>query len=315
MTTSKNDLEKRLAQLKKEVMARGFDRHSSVLKNVSELPVELRSPAVTTLATGEVIQRIIIFPQQIQRGWHYVPKQALLFTNTDVIHLLASVWPDQEPKITYLKGCGLMHMTVTLILLYGFLEIVAQGDTSPTKLGMEFNTVDWYQLSQPLRQILQMTRAAPGALTDKTTYSPTAQQSFEELPLKFSNGVKIYGLLPGEELEDLVFQPGTWKRWLFLFRRPVSANTLLSLTSNYMVVIQEELGVAQGWIISYIPRNSIVGIQTRSRGAWNELTIQLKRGDQTVEYPLLLKSEAAQAWRVCWIQHDGQWKDLPIEAW
>jgi hypothetical protein len=80
-------------------------------------------------------------------------------------------------------------------------------------------------------------------------------------------------------------------------------------------VIQEELGVAQGWIISYIPRNSIVGIQNRSRGAWNELTIQLKRGDQTVEYPLLLKSEAAQAWRVCWIQHDGQWKDLPIEAW
>jgi len=43
--------------------------------------------------------------------------------------------------------------------------------------------------------------------------------------------VKIYGLLPGEELEELVFQAGTWKRWMYFLQRPISADILLSLTS------------------------------------------------------------------------------------
>lgn len=154
----------------------------------------------------------------------------------------------------------------------------------------------------------------PGAWTDEITSSPTAQQAVEKLTLKFSNGLRIYGLLPGEKLEDLVFQPGDWKRWLFLFRRPVLANTLLLLSSNYTVVIREELEVAQGWIISYIPRSSIVGIQNQPRSLWKELTVQLNRGDQTAEYKLRLTDEAAQAWREQWIQHGGQWQDLLDDA-
>jgi hypothetical protein len=200
-----------------------------------------------------------------------------------------------------------------LLLLYGYLEIVGQGPGAPTRLGMEFNTVAWYQLSPPLRQLLQATRVTPGTPTGKVAYSPGAQRAFDGLPLKFSNGVKIYGLLPGEELEELVFQPGSWKRWLLVFRRPVSANTLLLLTSSYVVVIQEELEVAQGWIISYIPRNNIAGMQNQPRGPWHELTIQLKRGDQSVDYKLTLKSEAIETWRRQWLQHGGQWQDCPGE--
>jgi hypothetical protein len=314
MTTSREALEKRLAQLKKEVLARGFERHPSVLKNVPDLPTEFQSPAVTRLAAGEAIQTIIFFPPQIQRGWQYVPKQALLFTPTGVIHLLASVWPDQEPQVTYLKSRGLMYMKVTLLLLYGFLEIVAQGHDSPARLSMEFNAVFWDLLSPPFRNLLQTTEATPAAPVGESTYSPRVQQAREKLPLKFSNGIRIHGLLPGEELEELIFQPGTWKRWLLLFRKPISADTLLLLTSNYMVVIQEELGVGQGWIISYLPRNSIAGIQNQTRNLWNELTIQLQRDEQTAEYKLLLKSEVAQAWRERWIQHGGQWQDTPDEA-
>lgn len=315
MTTSEEDLEERLAQLKREVPTRGFERHPWVLKNISDLPTELQSPAVVSLAAAEAIHAIIVFPPQIHRGWHYVPKQALLFAPMDVIHVQASIWPDQEPQTTYLKGSGLMYRKATLLLLYGFLEIVAQGHTSPTRLGMEFNTVAWYRLSPPLRQLLLATRATPGAPIDEPTYAPGVQQAFERLPLKFSNGVKIYGLLPGEELEELVFQPGTWKRWLLLFRRPVSANTLLSLTSNYVMVIQEELDVELGWIISYIPRSSIAGMQSQPRDQWSELTVQLKRGDQTAECKLLLEGEAVQAWRARWMEYGGQWEDLPEEVW
>jgi hypothetical protein len=311
MNRSTDDQKRRLAELKKDVPGRGLERHPSILKNLSELPPELRSPAVMDLEACEAIQTVIAFPPQIQRGWEYVPKQALLFTPTGVIHLLSSIWPDQEPEITSLKGCGLMYMKVTLLLLYGCLEIVAQGQGSPTRVAMEFNTVAWNYLSRPLRQVLKSTEGLSDTPPDKTGYSRTMGPALENLPVKFSNGVKIYGLLPGEELQELVFQPGTWKRWLYFFRRPISANTLLLLTSHYMVVIKEELKVAQGWIISYIPRNNITGIQNQPSGLWNELSVQLKREHQSVNYKLTLENQAVEAWRGQWVQHGGVWEDLP----
>ncbi|RPJ25541.1 MAG: hypothetical protein EHM33_14260 [Chloroflexi bacterium] len=312
MDRSTDDQEKRLTELKKEVLKRGFDRYSSRLKNVSELPIELQSSAVTVRDSHETIQTILVFPPQIQRGWHYVPKQALLFTATGVTHLLASIWPDKEPQVTPLKGCDLMYMKVALLLLYGFLEIVAQGESEPVRLGMEFNTVDWYRLSPPLQCFLEATKVTSDlTLQPADTSSLVTQRAFEELPLKFSNGLRIYGLLPGEKLEEFVFQTATWKRWLYFFQRPVSANTLLSLTSNYMVVIQEELKVKQGWIISYIPRNSITGIQNQPCGLWNELSVRLAQESQSIDYKLKLKSEAVEVWRRQWVQHGGVWEDLP----
>jgi hypothetical protein len=310
---STTDRDKRLAELKKQVLKRGFDRHASILKHVSELPFELQSPAVSTLAARACIQEIILFPQQIQRGWHYVPKQALLFTPTDAIHLVASIWPDEGPQLTCVCGCGLMYLKVTLVLLYGFLEMVAHGQDSTVRLGMEFNAVAWSYLSTPLRKLVQATQPQVRStlFESQVAYSPILKQALEKLPLKFSNGLKIYGLLPGEDLEEFVFQPRTWSPWLYFFRRPVSANALLLLTTNYLVVIEEELQVEQGWILSYIPRNTITEIQSRSYGTWNEISVQLKRGDQAAEYKLMLMNEFAEAWHTLWTQHGGKWQALP----
>ena len=312
MATYKPDTEKLLTQLRQQVPTRGIERHLAILRNVSDLSTDLQSPFVAKLGSDQSLQTIIAFPPQIQRGWHYVPKQALLFTPTDFFHLLASIWPDQEPQITHIKGCGLMYMKASLLLLYGYLEIVSEGETTPARLGMEFNTVGWNQLSRPLRQLLQTTIAAPRRATSRTC-SPAARPALDKLPLKFSNGVVLYGLLPGEEMQDLVFQPGTWRlKWRF-FKQPITANTLLLLTSNFVVLIQEELKVAQGWIVTYIPRDGIVGIRNQPRGLWNELAIQLKRGGQTAEFKVLLESQAAQVWRAQWIEHGGQWQDLAGE--
>jgi hypothetical protein len=194
--------------------------------------------------------------------------------------------------------------------LYGSLEIVAQGENAPIQLGMEFNTVSWHYLSAPLERFLQTTKTTPDTPEDKTN-PLTTQQALERLPLKFSNGLQIYGLLPGEELEEVIFQADTWKRWMYFFRKPVSANTMLLLTSHYMVVITEEMYVKQGWIISYIPRSSIAGMQNRACGLWNELSVQLKGRDQSLNYKLMLKSETVEAWRRQWIQRGCQWQDMP----
>jgi hypothetical protein len=245
MNTSTNDLEKRLAQLKRKVPTRGLERHPSIFRNISDLPAELQSPTVSSIAASEDIQDIISFPQQIHRGHHYVPKQALLFTSTDIIHVVASIWPDQEPEVTYLRGRGLLYIKVTLILLYGYLEIVAQGNTSPARLGVEFNTVAWEQLSRPVRKLLQAAIGAPVTTTGKIIFSQTAQVAVDRLPLKFFNGIRIYGVLPGEELENLVFQPGTWERWLHFFQRPSLANTFTTYAKR--LTFEKKAGNVPAW--------------------------------------------------------------------
>jgi hypothetical protein len=311
MSHSTRANEKRIAELKKEVTQRGFNRHAFRLNSICELPADLQASTVAVLADREAIQNIIVFPQQIQRGWHYVPKQALLFTATGVIHLLASIWPEEEPQITCLNGCGLMYLKATLLLLYGYLEIVAQDQDVPIRLGMEFNTVSWSVISAPLRQFLGVSKTEFHIPVDQIAYSKNARQSFERLPFKFSNGVQLYGLLPGEELEELVFQEGIWKPRLYFLRQRITADTLLMLTSNYMVVIQEDLMVRQGWIITYIPRNGVCSIQSQDYGSWKELSIRLKRQDQTAECKLLLAGQAVDTWRLQWIAHGGRWQYFP----
>ena len=310
MTETDTDLNKRVTFLKREVLARGFDRHPSLLKSITDLPAELKSPAVTALAENEPIQKIIFFPQQIQRGWSYVPKQALIFTNSGVIHILASIWPDEEPQVTRLGKADLMYLKVTLILLYGFLEIIAVGHSSPVQLGVEFNAVYWDLFAPWLRGLLKAPddRSAPGK--DDFTFSPTLKQEIEALPLKFSNGLRIHGMLPGENLEEIVFQPGTWKRRLLFFRKQVAADTLILLTTNFMVILQEEVGVKQGWIVSYLRRESIQGILEQPHELWSELTIMLKLSDQAADYALLLPIEAARKWRAVWEKHGGSWQEI-----
>ena len=299
---------KRLAQLKKETTKRDFDRHVSVLQDVAGLPPELQSPAVTKQVAGVAIQTILSFPPQVHRGWEYIPRQGLLFTPTGIIHLLASIWPGEGPEITRLDGGDLLYMKATLLLLYGCLEIVARGDGQLTHLRMEFDTVAWSYLCQPLWQLLLNAKGPPETARRKMLFPLNVQQAYKPLPLKFANGVKIYGLLPGEQLEELVFQPGTWKRHLIFLRQPVTANTLLLLTSHYMVVIQEEPKVRQGWILSYIPRACIHTIGAQPGESHHELIVGLKRGEQTAEYKLALVKETIEAWQEAWARHGGPWQ-------
>jgi hypothetical protein len=310
MTTGGADLEKRLSLLKREVLARGFDRHPSILKSTADLPTELQSEEARKLAESDGVQKIIFFPQQIQRGWSYIPKQALIFTNNGIIHLLASIWPGEEPQVTRLESSSLMYLKATLILLYGFLEIASGGQGSPTQLGVEFNAVYWDLFAPALQRWITLSNALYFGGIDNAPVTPAIQAEIDELPLKFANGLRIHGLLPGENLEEIVFQPGTWKGTLVFFRKQVTADTLMLLTTNFWVILQEEVGVKQGWIVSYIRRDSIQGILEQGHDLWSELAIKLKRSDQTADYSLLLPIDAALKWRVLWEKHGGWWQEI-----
>lgn len=301
--------EKRLAELKQAVPRRGIDRHAYKLEAASDLPADLQSPALALLAGRAAMEPVIVFPPQIQRGWQYVPRQALLFTPTGLTHVLASIWPDQGPRVTFLDRGSLMYLKASLLLLYGYLEIVGRGQDAPIRIGVEFNTVAWGFLSSPVRQFLKADETASRVPIDPLAVSPDTRRALAELPLKFANGSKLYGLLPGEQLDALLFQTGVSNRWLDLLRQPVTADTLLLLTTHYLVVIQEDSRARQGWILSYFPRNCICEIRSRYYGLWRELSIQLERGGQSAICRLPLAPEAAEAWHRQWVQHGGQWQE------
>jgi hypothetical protein len=173
---------------------------------------------------------------------------------------------------------------------------------------VEFNAVFWDFLSLPIRKLLQIPETDLALSSSMQAIPQALQPEIEKLPLKFMNGLRIHGILPGETLENICFQPGSWERRMLVFRKLVTADTLLLLTSNYLVILQEELGVGQGWIVTYLRRNSISLIQNTPTKKWSEITINLQKEGQTTECNLLLTKGAAQRWREQWVQCGGKWQ-------
>ncbi len=317
MDKSPHTLQKRLAQLVKEMPTLGMKQYPSLLKSISDLPGELQSPAITALLTDQMIQTIIAFPAQIQNMRYYVPRQALLFTNTGVVHVMASIWPGQEPQVTLIKASGILYMRVRLLLLYGYLEVMAQESDLPIRIEVEFNTVAWEMLFPPLHRLLQATLPTATAHADRRANVLAAQKAMDTLSFKFNNGMRIYGFLPGEVLEELVFQPGvnrTWNIWPFRLRKQITADTVVSMTSNFVVALQEELEKWYGWILTYIPRNKIMSMQSWPKGLCDELALQLGQPENCTEYRISLGRDAIETWRGRWIQQGGQWQTLPFET-
>ena len=317
MNTSSQTIQKRLAQLVKEMPTLGMKQYPYSLKSVSDLPGELQSPTLTALLADQTIQTIIAIPPQIQNMRYYVPRQALLFNKTGVVHAKASIWPDQEPQVTLIKGSSILYMKVRLLLLYGFLEVVAQEGHSPVRIEVEFNTVAWEMLSQPLHRLLQTSLPEAIAQADIRANALAAQKAMEALSFKFNNGMRIYAFLPGEVLEELVFQPAvsrSWELWPFQFRKTFTADTVVSMTRNFVVALQEEPGKWYGWILTYIPRNKVIGMQSRPIGLYDEIAIQLGQPGNSTEYKIPLGKDAIETWRGRWIQQGGQWQTLPIET-
>jgi hypothetical protein len=309
MAKPKSKLEIRLAQLKKEVPTRGFERYPSLLRSVYELPVELQSSELTTNLSGRIFKTIIAFPPQIQHGWNYVPKQALLFTMDEVIHILASIWPDQPPQVTIVKNNSSLLVRLTLLLLYGFLEIVAQGEQTLVRINIEFNTVAWSILSGPLEQFLSSTVQHSKMPDENIIITPSIGNAILKLPYKFSNGYYLYGKLPNEALLGLAFQPIAHSRWWIFDRRAKLVNSLLLLTSNFFIVMQEDVRVKLGWIISFIPRSNILLMRNNHSSQWNELTIHIERNGQQLEQQVTLKNEITLQWAEIWVRNNGKWED------
>lgn len=289
-------------------ISRGIETHPYLVNDLAELPASLQSAAQEVLGPGMQPERIFVVPNQtFFKDWfsrRHVPQQALLFTAQGVLHLQEAASPDQPVQVTYFQAVGLLYVQLRLLLLYGRLELVGQTKGALARVVVEFNTVGTPLLLPALRRL--MTEAWTSAEPEIPVSREGTLPEFEKLPLKFKNGLRLYGLQPGECLLGLVFQPGLWERHGALFRRQISANTLLALTNRDVVIIEEERTGRRnpyGWILTFCPLACVKGFEATSSELWQELQLHLTRNGVAVDRQVTLERERVQAWQNLWANY------------
>lgn len=277
------------------------------------MPPSLRQPAEQALEPGEPIHSIFVVPAQIfLQGWfraRYAPEQALLFTSQGVLHVQDAATPGQPASVTYLRAPELVYARLSLLLLYGQLELIGQRGDTVTRIVVEFNTVREQLLQPGLHHLVQLALSQTPALAADPAQSQSALTRLGWLPLKFSNGLYYHGLQPGEHLLGFVFQPGIWtRRWRF-FPHQVSATTLLALTDRQVIILEEEKKGKQanyGWMFTFCPLTGVAGMDLKPGEIWPELQIHLGRGSEVVKRRVILEEKQARAWQKLWTQYSGQ---------
>jgi hypothetical protein len=268
-----------------------------------DLPGSLQQAARQSAGSAIKSTSICVFPGRTrlksQTGWEYVDEQALLFTEEGVFHVQAASSANQGARITYLHAADLLTARLSLILMYGRLELV---DDHLNRVVVEFNAAGFDMIKPGLQQLLGTCAgrriASPNAALANTVLSDLCELSF-----KFKNGLYLYGLLPDEQVLGFVFQPAIWgRRWRILPVR-IAETTLLALTDRQLIVVEEQSRSrfpAYGWIFTFYPRKAIDKIGASPSQDRRELKINLKSKKSPLERRIVLEEPNCSAWQELW---------------
>ena len=272
--------------------------------SLADLPGSLQQAARQTVDSAVRLISICVFPSRTrlrnQTGWEYVDEQVLLFTEEGVFQVQAPSSLHQEARITYLRAVDLLYSRLSLILMYGRLELF---DDSLTSVVVEFNAAGFDIIKPGLQQLLGTCGGRMVTPTPEDGQTKTALGELGELSFKFKNGLYLYGLLPGEHLFGFVFQPAIWgQRWHFLPIK-ISETTLLALTDQQLIVVEEQSRSrfpAYGWIFTFYPRKAIKKFGINPTWRWQELIIELKNKTGAVDRRIVLEESNGFAWQELW---------------
>jgi hypothetical protein len=293
-------------------MPSGLSSHPYAPAAVAELSADLRDTARSALPGDSRVRRIFAVPAHEYPGLlrsRYVPEQALIFVDNAVIHVQAAVQAGQPAQARLIRAPAVLYLQVTLILLYGRVEIVYVGDGQPQRAVVEFNTVGWELLQPGLRGLLADIYGLHAPARDIHAAEVSHAEIERMLPFKFVSGVRIYMLAPGEHLLGLDFQPAVWAwRWL-LFRRQLTPPVVLALTDRHVTILAEERALGRtpsyGWIFTFFPRHCVQDIRSRPSEAGSSLAVELEAQGTTTTWELELMPEAAASWEAKWRAHSG----------
>ena len=275
-----------------------------LVSGLADLPGSLQQAAMQSAGPAEELISICVFPGRTHlKDWYSreeVLEQALLFTKNGLLHIQAPAASDQAARIVSMPAVDLLYARLSLILMYGRLELV---DKSLSRVVVEFNAAGFDMIRPGLQSFLGTSYGKnaiprPNAVLTNSVLSELGERSY-----KFMNGLKLYGLLPGEQVLGFIFQPGLWgRRWRILPMR-MSETTLLAITDKQLIIVEEQSRSrfpAYGWILTFHPRHAIEKMSVTSRLRWQEVTIKMKSSTDMIDRGILLDQANASAWQELW---------------
>lgn len=281
-----------------------------VYRSLAELPATLAALIAQALPAGQEVQAVLCVPAEyrprIMLGWEYVPERALVFLPAAALYVRAA-GPKTPAETAFLAADRLLYVRSSLLLLYGLLELKADCGLPAGAVRLEYNTVIWQALRGPLGQFVAAA-SAPASRGANAEVRAANEVILRTLPYKFANGVRYYALEPGERLLAAVFQPGIWERRALL-RVQVTPNTLLALTEDKVVCIEEQRATfwgrkppsgEYGWIFTYIPRDRVVDMVMTPRERQMALQMDLQWGGATDRRTFLFEPAVAADWERAW---------------
>lgn len=300
--------------------ARSSEFHPYMVDSVDALPASVATPARAALPPGAGVTRALYVPRDYRaRGWtaaRQTPEQALIFTGAGVLYVQGQPKgeePGKEPSSArppmFVRPDNLLYMRSSHLLLYGRLEFVSAVGGETVKLDMEFNAVGWRLMDAEWRslvgKIVDLPPLPPDALLRESEHE---QELLENLPPKFSFGLRKYGLYTGEILHGVAFQAPIWDKHWALFPKQTTANTLLALTNASVIVIDEDRAFVRksqqyGYRITRIPLRAVAGAAVAEQDGLQELTFTLARDGAQAERQIRLESQAAEQWLALWQAH------------
>jgi hypothetical protein len=278
--------------------------HPYTVPAIAELPEALRQQAATHVPAGEQAHCIFVVPRAIKTSIYHRPRlqpeQALLFTQSGVLWIQEDDLEGRFPAPVFVRASQLVSMTLSLILLYGKLEIIGVGeDGRRAEIVLEYNTVRHHKLQPALARFLaqsaqRCTDESPDPLRERQ-----AGEDLRRLHLKYRNGLTIYALGQEERLREIAFQPAIRVPIWLGFHRTLVHPTLLALTNQHLILLGEEQANREndyGWVITFCPLSVIQEVQTVAEQQHQRLIVRLGCGQVEVTHGVTF--ETAQEERV-----------------
>jgi hypothetical protein len=235
---------------------------------LEDLGFELGKALESYLEPDEIVQGIVVLPRQrlllrgVKRpnkslfaGWKLTPEIILLHTNQRM--LVTEILEGRRLKVTTTPLREIITLQLGSVLLFSWFEWSWASSREQKTYRVYFNTVS-DRIFRELQQCLSSMLTQRESL--KNIQGNQGLHYLEDLPYKFKNIIPLRLLLPGEEIQSIVYRPGFWERRVVLFKRQISPATALILTDRQVLVVEEEIVGAEGHhgvITRYIPRHAL----------------------------------------------------------
>jgi hypothetical protein len=285
-------------------LAKSLVTHPYTLNAIDQIPEPLLTLANGYLPENQTCEGILIVPPETyRRGFRSrtMPLRALIFTGQGILSLSEPANKGQAGVGIWISADDILKIKLSLILLYGKLEIwgIQNGQTS--KIEIEYNTVIQPSLAPMLQSLIRKTWLKNPV--NRTQYPQDESfMDFVKISYSFYNGITLKAMQPGEKIVGYLYQPEIREPKLKYFQHKISPRTVVCITDQQVILLQEDLNVKthHEWLFTFIPLYRIAHLGLETDRDWQKLSFSLLPSSLQEKVEVLLETEKAQKWYSAW---------------